>query len=193
MMAKILEAITPELAGWIQEQPLFFVATAPLAADGHVNCSPKGLDSLRILGPSEVAYVDFTGSGAETIAHVRENGRIILMFCAFSGPPKIIRLHGRGRVLPAGTPAYQELRPLFPQHPGARAIIRIAVTRVSQACGFTVPLMEYVGHRDNLVRWAKSKGEEGLATYWRQRNARSIDGLPALETAHRPSNQQLGS
>lgn len=180
-MAKALEAITPELAQWLQEQAVFFVATAPLAADGHINCSPKGLDTFRVLGPHEVAYADLTGSGAETIAHVRENGRIVLMFCAFSGPPKIVRLHGRGRVLPAGSPEFQALRSLFPPHPGIRAIIRVAVTRISRSCGFGVPLMEYVGQRENLARWASGKGEEGLAEYWRRRNARSIDGLPALE------------
>jgi hypothetical protein len=179
-MGKTYSSITPELAGWIEKQRMFFVATAPLAADGLINCSPKGLDSLRILSGDEVAYLDLTGSGIETAAHSRENGRIVFMFCAFDGPPKIVRLHGTGDVLPAGSPAFEQLRPLFPSYAGARLIIRAHVTRVSESCGFAVPRYEFVSDRDALVRWAESKGREGLEQYRRQKNARSLDGLPGL-------------
>lgn len=175
-MGKEYEGITPELAAWIKAQPLFFVGTAPLAASGHVNVSPKGLDTLRILGPQRVAYLDLTGSGAETIAHVRENGRIVLMFCAFAGPPKIVRLHGKAR---ASAPE-SELRSHFPEHMGARAIIDVAVTRVSDSCGYGVPKLGAPEPREALDMWTQKKGAEGLAAYRRQKNARSIDGLPAL-------------
>src|SRR5919201_7094587 len=110
-MGKVYDGITPELADWLTQQRMFFVATAPLAADGLVNCSPKGMDSFRILGPREVAYLDLTGSGIETVAHLRENGRIVLMFCAFAGPPKIVRLHGSGTVVTPESPRFHELSP----------------------------------------------------------------------------------
>lgn len=176
-MGKEYAAITPELAAWIKAQPLFFVGTAPLAASGHVNVSPKGLDTLRILGPQRVAYLDLTGSGAETIAHVRENGRIVLMFCAFAGPPKIVRLHGKAQMLPASSP----LRGHFPAHMGARAIVDVALTRVSDSCGYGVPEFGAPEPRAALDMWTQKKGAEGLVAYRRQKNARSIDGLPALE------------
>lgn len=175
-MGKIYEGITPELAAWIEAQPLFFVGTAPLSGSGHVNVSPKGLDTLRILGPQRVAYLDLTGSGAETIAHVRENGRIVLMFCAFSGPPKIVRLHGRAQMLPVTS----ELRAHFPAHMGARAIVDVAVSRVSDSCGYGVPKFGAPEPREALDMWTRKKGAEGLAAYRRQKNARSIDDLPAL-------------
>ena len=123
-MGKLYDEITPELADWLGQQRMFFVATAPLAADGLLNCSPKGMDTFRILGPREVAYLDLTGSGIETIAHLRENGRIVFTFCAFAGPPKIVRLHGTGEVVTSGAPDYERLRALFPDYPGARAIVR---------------------------------------------------------------------
>lgn len=178
-----LHDITPDLRRWIERQKVFFVATAPLAADGLVNCSPKGLDSFRVLGPHEVAYVDLTGSGIETIAHLRENGRIVFMFCAFEGPPKIVRLHGTGQVAVAGSPAFEELRGLFPDHHGARAIVRATVARVSDSCGYAVPLYGYERDRDTLVRWSASKGPDGLARYRQQKNAHSLDGLPGLDPA----------
>ena len=176
-MGKEYAQIAPELAAWIKAQPLFFVGTAPLAASGHVNVSPKGLDTLRILGPQRVAYLDLTGSGAETIAHVRENGRIVLMFCAFAGPPKIVRLHGKAKMLPVTS----ELRGQFPAHMGARAIVDVAVTRVSDSCGYGVPKFGAPEPREALDMWTQKKGAEGLAAYRRQNNARSIDELPALE------------
>jgi len=182
-MGKTYSGITPEMAEWIGRQRMFFVATAPLAADGLINCSPKGLDSLRILGAHEVAYIDLTGSGVETIAHARENGRIVFMFCAFDGPPKIVRLHGEADPLAAGSPAYELLVPLFPAYRGARAIVRVRVTRVSDSCGYAVPRYRYEGDRDTLTRWADHKGDSGLAQYRREKNARSLDGLPGLADA----------
>jgi hypothetical protein len=180
-MAKAHDSISDELRTWIEQQHLFFVATAPLAASGHVNCSPKGLDSLRVLGPLEVAYADLTGSGAETAAHVRENGRIVLMFCAFAGPPKIVRLHGRGTILEMGSPEFDLMRAAFPEHLGTRAIVHVAVTRVSDSCGYAVPLLDFRSDREGLTRWAAAKGTDGLQTYREQKNASSIDGLPALQ------------
>src|SRR5215216_1432900 len=134
-MGKSYDGITPELSHWIERQHIFFVATAPLADDGLINCSPKGMDTFRVLGPAEVAYLDLTGSGIETVAHLRENGRIVLTFCAFDGPPKIVRLHGRGEVACPGSAAFDELKPLFPDVPGERSIVRVRVNRVSDSCG----------------------------------------------------------
>ncbi|MCU0975609.1 MAG: pyridoxamine 5'-phosphate oxidase family protein [Steroidobacteraceae bacterium] len=179
-MGKLFEVITPDLKDWIERQRVFFVATAPLAADGHVNCSPKGLDTLRILGPREVAYLDLTGSGAETIAHLRENGRIVVMFCALEGPPRIVRLHGRGSVVLPDAPEWARLRAGFPEQLGDRAIIRIKLVRISDSCGFGVPLYEFVDEREALPQWCEKKGTEGLARYQRDKNAQSIDGLPSL-------------
>ena len=179
-MAKEFESITPELAEWIGRQRLFFVATAPLAETGLVNCSPKGLNSLRILGPREVAYLDLTGSGVETIAHLRENGRIVIMFCAFEGPPKIVRLHGTGSALLPGTDEFDRLRPQFPEHAGTRSLIHVEVNRISDSCGYSVPRYEFVEDRDTLDRWAESKGREGVRAYQQQENLRSLDGLPGV-------------
>jgi len=174
-MGKVYEGITPELGEWLRAQALFFVATAPLSAEGHVNVSPKGLDTLRILGPRRVAYLDLTGSGAETLAHVRENGRIVLMFCALNGPPKVVRLHGKASALSLKSP----LRGHFPERVGARAIIDVEVTRVSDSCGYGVPKFGRPEAREALEMRTRKKGE-GLAAYRREKNARSIDGLPAL-------------
>jgi predicted pyridoxine 5'-phosphate oxidase superfamily flavin-nucleotide-binding protein len=180
-MGKQHDHITPELAAWIARQQVFFVATAPLSAEGNLNTSPKGGDAFRVLGPMEVAYQDFTGSGAETAAHLRENGRIVVMFCAFDGPPKIVRLHGRGSVMVPGDARFAELASQFPAHPGTRAIVQIAVSRVSDSCGYGVPIYQFSGHRDALEKWADGKGEEGLRAYRTLKNQRSIDGLPAFE------------
>ncbi len=180
-MGKLYEGITPELIAWVGQQHLFFVGTAPLAADGHVNCSPKGLDTLRILDARHVAYLDLTGSGAETIAHLRQNGRIVFMFCALAGPPKIVRFHGKGEAATPASPGWAKLLSLFPGYPGARAIIHAEITRVSDSCGFGVPKFEYVEERDTLARWTEAKKIEGLPLYRRQHNARSIDGLPSLD------------
>jgi hypothetical protein len=180
-MGKTYEEITPELSEWISEQKLFFVATAPLAQSGLVNCSPKGMDTFRLIGPREVAYLDFTGSGIETIAHLRENGRIVVMLCALAGPPKIVRLYGIGRAVVPETPEWDELRPQFPADaPGARAIVQISLTRISDSCGFAVPRFDYVEERDVLTRWAQSKTDAELADYRAQKNTESLDGLPGL-------------
>ena len=180
-MSKQHQEISPELASWISAQRLFFVATAPLSADGHVNNSPKGGDAFRILGPLEVAYQDYTGSGAETAAHLRENGRIVVMFCAFDGPPKIVRLHGRGTLLTPDDTRFAELASLFPSHPGTRAIVHIAVTRVSDSCGYSVPFYDYRAHRDTLDQWSTKQGPEKIRTYRATKNQRSIDALPAFD------------
>jgi hypothetical protein len=182
-MGKTYNEISPDLAAWIAEQRVFFVATAPLSGEGLVNCSPKGMDAFRILGPREVAYLDLTGSGVETIAHLRENGRIVIMFCAFMGPPNIVRLHGRGEVIEPGHAEFDSLEQQFPSYPGTRAIIRVQLTRIGDSCGYAVPRYDYAGERDTLVRWAENKGPEGLADYHLQKNARSLDGLPGLSAA----------
>jgi len=181
-VGKLYEEITPEIVGWIQEQHLFFVSTAPLSGDGHINCSPKGLNAFRILGPRTVAYLDLTGSGAETIAHLRENGRIAFMFCAMSGLPKIVRFHGTAKVVTAASPQWPELRDRFPAYHGARSIILAEITRISDSCGFGVPQFEYLSDRETLPRWAETRGEEGLKVYRQEKNRLSIDGLPAVES-----------
>lgn len=178
-----LDAITPELERWLAQQRVFFVATAPLAADGHVNCSPRGLDCFRVLGPHAVGWLDLTGSGAETIAHLRENGRVVLMFCAFAGPPRIVRLHGRGRAVLPGDAEWEPLRARFPAHGGARAVIAAQLDRISDSCGTGVPRMEFAAERQELPQWSAKKGDDGLARYRRDKNARSIDGLPAIDPA----------
>lgn len=179
-MSKQLDHIDDEMAAWMDQQPVFFVASAPLSAQGHVNCSPKGGDCFRVLNPMQVAYLDFTGSGAETAAHVQENGRIVLMFCAFEGKPNIVRLHGRGEVLTPASPEFDALASSFPPNPGVRALVRVNVSRISTSCGFAVPFMEFRADRDTLDRWATANGPEGLAEYRQAKNAQSIDGLPAL-------------
>jgi len=180
-MGKTYEAVTQELAKWIAEQHVVFVATAPLSAGGAVNCSPKGLDCLRVTGPRQVAYLDLTGSGAETIAHLRENGRIVLMFCAFAGPPRIVRLHGRGTVIGKTHAAWTEWSARFPPTAAPRSVVVVDVARVSDSCGYGVPRMDFVEDRDVLARWAAKKGEDALPGYRRENNATSIDGLPALD------------
>ena len=179
-MSKTRENIDSDMAEWIGRQKIFFIGTAPLAADGHVNTSPKGGEAFRILGPLEVAYQDYTGSAAETAAHVRENGRIVIMFCSFEGPPKIVRLHGRGTVLMPGQPKFDELAALFPPNAGMRAIIHVAVNRVADSCGYSVPFFEHRGHRDTLDKWSCNQGPEKMQAYRAAKNAKSIDGLPAL-------------
>lgn len=179
-MGKVYELIDNKLQNWIQQQHMFFVATAPLGKEGHINCSPKGGDSFRVLSDTEVAYQDLTGSGAETIAHLEENGRIVIMFCAFGGPPKIVRLHGQGKVVTKSDKLFEELAENFPSHIGTRAIIHIKVSRISDSCGFSVPLYEFQGDRDILDKWSLNKGDEGLEEYRDKMNLQSIDGLPAL-------------
>ena len=179
-MGKLYQEIDEELRSFIEAQHVFFVASAPAGSGGHVNVSPKGLDSLRILGSETLAYLDFVGSGVETIAHLRENGRIVLMFCAFQGHPRIVRLHGRGEVIEPQDAAFGVLLPHFQPMPGMRAIIRIELERISDSCGYGVPLYEYTGQRAQLRKWAERKGEAGLDEWQRTMNAASIDGLPGL-------------
>ena len=178
-MGKIHESIDDKLADWIERQHMFFVGTAPLAADGHVNVSPKGdLRWFRVLGPLEVAYLDFVGSGAETIAHARENSRIVVMFCAFAGPPRVVRLHGSATVLAPDHALAARFDP--PEH-AVRSIIRVEVSRIADSCGYGVPLMRYEGKRTQYDAWVAKKVRDGaLDAYVAEKNARSIDGLPAV-------------
>ena len=180
-MAKTFEKIDAKLSEWIGQQRLFFVASAPLARDGHINCSPKGGDSFRVLDDLTVAYQDLTGSGAETIAHLRENGRVVIMFCAFDGPPRIVRLHGTGEAITPGHADFAALAARFPPHLGTRAIIRVRVNRVSDSCGYAVPFYDYRGERDTLDKWTQAKGPEKIKEYQRNKNTRSLDNLPALD------------
>ncbi len=180
-MAKIFDELTGELREWIGKQKMFFVATAPLAADGHVNCSPKGTDSFRVLGPKQVAYLDFTGSGAETIAHIRENGRIVFLFCAFEGGPKILRLHGNARFITPDSEEWDSYSGRFPQYAGVRSVIVADITRMCDSCGFAVPKYEFVEQRKILEDWSNKVGPEGVIEYQQKKNLHSIDGLPALD------------
>ena len=180
-MADRFSSLRPDLAEWWRAQPMFFVATAPSGESGHVNLSPKGYDTLRVLADDRVAYLDLTGSGVETIAHVRANGRITLMACAFSGNPRISRIYGRGTVHTVGSPEFEALAPEFPDLPGRRSIIDIAVERVTTSCGYSVPLMDLVDDRDRLLEWARGKGDDGIAAYWENKNAMSIDGLAGID------------
>ncbi len=175
--------ISSQLAEWIAKQHVYFVATAPLAADGFVNCSPKGMDSFRIIDATTVAYLDLAGSGIETVAHLKENGRIVVMFCAFEGAPKIVRLHGRGVAVLPQDADFETLAARFPALPGIRSIIRIEVTRVSDSCGYGVPLMDFRSERDTLAAWAEKKGSDGIAEYIRAKNSQSIDGLPGISSS----------
>lgn len=183
-MGQVYEAVEGRLRDFLLAQHVFFVGTAPSGVDGHVNVSPKGLTGcFAVPGGRRVAYLDYTGSGAETIAHLRDNGRIVLMFCAFEGPPKIVRLHGRGSVVLPDAPGFAELLAAFPTAPrrhGLRSIVDVTVTRISDSCGYAVPLMEYQGDRDVLARSYARKSPEELATYRATRNSVSLDGLPAL-------------
>jgi len=186
-VAKEFEGIGEPLRAWLLEQPMFFVATAPSGWGGHINLSPKGLDgTFAVVDEKHVAYLDMTGSGIETVAHLRDNGRIVLMFCAFSGPPRIVRLHGRGRPEPVPVPAAPFAEPL---PIGARAVINIEVTRVSDSCGFGVPIMDLVAQRPLLPQWAARKTPEGIVEYQAKNNAESIDGLPGLPGVAYPADQ----
>jgi hypothetical protein len=182
-MAKVFEYITDELQQFIAKQQIFFVATAPLHNTGHINVSPKGLDSFRILSPHQVGYLDMTGSGNETSAHLEENGRITLMFCALQGAPVILRLYGVGRTVRPAMPDWESLSSQFPFVAGTRQIIVADIHRVQTSCGTGVPLFDYAGQRDALVRWAEKKGEQGLYDYWQLKNRVSIDGLPTTLSA----------
>ena len=194
-MARTHEQIDEPMREWIARQPMVFVASAPLAGDGHVNVSPKGPGgSLRVLDPDRVAYLDLVGSGAETIAHVRENGRIVVMFCAFEGPPRIVRLHGRGEVVLPGDERYEPLladaafeETTVPE--ARRAIVLVEVTRIASSCGYGVPLMDHVGERPHMDASKRKRlrtgGPDAIVDYQQQNNRESIDGLPAVPALDR--------
>jgi hypothetical protein len=173
-MGKKYQEITPEQMSFIASQKLFFCASA--APEGRVNVSPKGGDSLRVLGPNRVIWLNLTGSGNETAAHVLENPRMTLMFCAFEGSPKILRLYGNATAIGPGDPEWEELYSMFGSQLGARQIFDLAIDLVQTSCGFGVPYFDYAGERDKLKQWAEEKGEQGVRDYWRQKNAASLDG-----------------
>ncbi len=182
-MGRTYEAIDDVLASFLLSQPVFFVASAPVSGDGVVNCSPKSNDGeLAVIDPHHLAYFDRTGSGVETIAHLRENGRIVLMFCAFDGPPRIVRIHGRGSVVLRDDSRFEELARSFATKRilGARSIITVSAQRVSDSCGYGVPLMDFRAHRTQMAEWAGRKGDDGIRKYWESTNSVSLDGLPAL-------------
>ena len=176
-MAKFYDGITDEQKAFIAAQPLFFVATAP--DEGRINLSPKGLDGcFAVLGTNRVAFLNLTGSGNETAAHLLRDDRITIMFCAFAGAPKILRLHGRGRAVHARDREWEEMLSLFRAYPAARQVVVVDVDSVVTSCGFGVPLMELQGQRAMLPEWAEKKGPEGIERYQRERNVTSFDGYP---------------
>ena len=179
-MAKAFDHISPTIGEFIAAQRVFFVATAPSRGDGHVNVSPKGLNRVVVLDPTRVAYLDLTGSGAETIAHHRDNGRITLMFCAFEGPPNLVRVYGQGEAIPVDDPRAEPLLVHLESLPGARTVICVDVDRVSTSCGYGVPQYRYETDREELLQWADRKGAD-LPEYWAKTNRVSVDGLPALD------------
>ena len=180
-MGKEYAALDPAIREWIGQQKIFFVSTAPSSPDGLVNCSPKGMDTLRVLGSRSLAYLDLTGSGVETIAHLRENGRITIMMCAFDGPPKIFRFYGKGTVFEKGCDRYNALISEFIEDPGARSIIHIDVERIIDSCGYSIPLLDFCGERDVLTKWADAKGGDGVKRYQQENNRVSLDGLAGLQ------------
>ena len=179
-MGKLYEELSPELIKFIQSQALFFVGTAPRDCHGHVNISPKGLDSLRVIDSITLAYLDLTGSGVETISHIKDNGRLVMMFCAFDGKPMILRVHGRGEVLESDSVEFKRLRPKFGDLPGVRSIIKLTAIRIADSCGWNVPLYEYKGTRDYYQQYADKLGPEGIREGQMAANMTSIDGLEGL-------------
>ncbi len=180
VMGKVLERLDGAQRRFVEAQRMFFVATAPAGEGGHVNLSPKGYDTFRVIDDDTVAYLDLTGSGAETIAHLRENGRITLLFCAFEGKPNLVRLYGRGEVVTVDDDGFAALAATFPPAAGARAVIVVHLERVSTSCGYSVPFYRYEAERPTLDEWAHRKSDQALDTYRARNNAASIDGLPAL-------------
>lgn len=176
-MGKVFAAISPDMTDFIRQQHVFFVATAPLSAQGHINVSPKGIDTFRVLSPTEVAYLDLTGSGNETSAHVEENQRITFLWCAFDGVPNILRLYGRARTVLPDSPEWASYAAHFTLYHGTRQIIVADIHRVQTSCGYAVPLMDFREDRDTLLKWTDRKGDDELAAYRQEKNSRSIDGL----------------
>ncbi|MBK0381017.1 pyridoxamine 5'-phosphate oxidase family protein [Mucilaginibacter segetis] len=183
-MGKFFDQIGELHREFIEQQKIFFTASAPLAANGHVNLSPKGMDSFRVLANNRVAYMDINGSGNETSAHMLENGRITIMFCAFDGPPNILRLYGKGYTVLPGDDEWDELSALFNLPLATRQIIVADIHKVQTSCGFGVPYYEYSGERDQAVKWADNKGAEGIETYQAEKNRVSMDGLPTVLGLH---------
>lgn len=179
-VGEIHESLDTALRDWIAQQKVFFVGTAPLTANGLVNCSPKGMDTFRVVGDREVAYLDLTGSGVETIAHLQENGRIVIMFCSFDAVPRILRLHGTGSVYLTHSAKFDAYRPLFGEFAGVRSIISVEVKRIADACGYGVPEYQFKAERETLVRQLEQQGEQAVRDYQESQNAHSIDGLPGL-------------
>ena len=179
-MGKLYDGIDDTLEEFIGRQHVFFVGTAPDSPDGHLNVSPKGLDTFLILGPKSVAYLDLTGSGIETVAHLRQNGRITIMFCAFEGRPLVVRLYGLGRTVERGDSEWGGLIAQFPEYPGVRSVVVVDVERVADSCGFAVPVYEYKGERSQWIDYANKKGPEGIANYQMEKNMTSIDALHGL-------------
>ena len=179
-MGRIYDELDDHLIEWIGRQHLFFVASAPAGSDGLVNLSPKGYDTFRVIDPTTVAYLDLTGSGIETIAHVRENGRLTFMFCSFDAKPNILRLWGRGDVIVPGDADWLGLASQFPEIPGARAVVRCRLERISSSCGYSIPIMTYEGERATLTEGAVRRGPHGVAAYCAENNQVSLDGLPGL-------------
>ncbi len=181
-MGRVYDGIDERLGAFLMQQPVFFVGTAPVSTGGYVNVSPKGRrGTFVVLDAHRVAYLDLTGSGVETVAHLRENGRITLMFCAFEGPPRIVRLSGRGEAVLPGDPRFGAFVSHFPTMDGIRSVVVIDVARVADSCGYGVPQMNLVRERDRLTTWTLAKGESGLAAYRREKNSTSIDGLPGID------------
>lgn len=180
-MGDLLESLTDKHIDWAMQQKVFFVSTAPLSESGHINCSPKGGECFVFPDNETFVYADYTGSGNETIAHVEENSRILIMFCSFEGLPRIMRLHGQGEVIFPGHSDFDSFRQKIPENPGLRSFIKINISRASVSCGYSVPLYDFVDQRDVLDKWANVKGEDGLAEYRGAKNRVSIDGLPGYE------------
>ena len=181
-MGKVFESIDEKLEAWLSAQRVFFVATAPLSVAGHVNCSPKDGESFRVIDERTVVYLDLTGSGVETIAHVRENERIVLMFCAFTGAPKIVRLHGHGEIIESNHQEFEQLRSMFRSAVGIRSFIKVHLTRISDSCGYGVPIYEFRGYRPQLESWAEQKGEASLVEYRLKHNKQSVDRLEGVRS-----------
>jgi len=180
-MGKDYQEIDERMQHWIEQQHVFFVATAPLGKNGLVNCSPKGLDSLRILGPRQIAYADTGGSGIETVAHLNENGRIVVMLCAFTGRPKIFRFYGRGEAIEPHDPRFESLRSHFAALPAVRNLIVVDVERIRDSCGYGVPNYEYAGERDSLANYYANQDDAEIRQNRIRKNEKSLDGLPGLD------------
>lgn len=179
-MGKEFKQIDARIKAWVERQHLFFVSTAPLSGDGLINCSPKGLDGLRVTGPRELVYADAGGSGIETVAHVRENGRIVIMLCAFEGPPKIFRFYGNGTVVESGDAGFDQFQAMFSHLPGVRNFVVVDVTRIRDACGFGVPEFTFRAERSAHRKWSDAKTPDEMVEYRQEKNTRSLDGLPGL-------------